>query len=57
MREGMREGRREGMREGELKMLFSLVDDGLIPIEAALAKADMSRDEFVEQMSRRRMEG
>lgn len=51
--EGRAEGRREGERLGELKMLFSLVDDGLIPIGAASAKADMSEDEFRARMAQR----
>ena len=48
-REGKIEGRREGRREGGLNMLFALVDDGLVPLDAALAKANMSEEEFKAQ--------
>ncbi len=43
---GRREGKIEGRREGGLTMLFALVDDGLVPLDAALAKANMSEEEF-----------
>ena len=33
-------------RRAGLKMLFTLVDDGLIPLDAALGKANMSEEEF-----------
>ena len=48
--DGHREGLREGLREGELNMLFSLVKDGLLTIDAASAKARMTKDEFKARM-------
>ena len=46
---GVKRGREEGRAEGGLKMLFTLVDDGLIPLDAALGKANMSEEEFEAQ--------
>ena len=52
---GRREGKIEGQLEGGLKMLFTLVDDGLIPLDAALGKANMNEEEF--KAHRRKMMG
>lgn len=52
--EGISLGREEGIslgrEEGFLDALFSLVDDGMIPITAAARKANMSEDEFKARM-------
>ena len=48
--EGRAEGRVEGRLEGALNMLFSLVNDGLLSLDAASAKAGMSLTEFQQQM-------
>ena len=54
--EGRMEGRLEGRAEGGLNMLFALVDDGLIPLDTASAKAGMSAEEFKKRMERRAKE-
>ncbi|MGN1163322.1 MAG: hypothetical protein ACI4S4_00810 [Candidatus Ornithospirochaeta sp.] len=49
LREGLSKGRREGRREGILATLFDLVDDGLLSVEIASAKANMSEKEFLKK--------
>ena len=51
--EGIALGRDEGIALGRMNMLFSLVDDGLIPIETASMKADMTEAEFRAKMAER----
>ena len=52
--EGISLGREEGIslgrEEGYLNALFSLVNDGMIPITVAAQKANMSEDEFKARM-------
>ena len=48
--EGREEGRKEGRAEGFLHALFSLVQDGMLPIAAAAAKANMSETDFRARM-------
>ena len=48
-----RHGIAEGKAQGSVNMLFSLVDDGLIPIGVAAAKADMTEAEFRTRMAER----
>lgn len=54
MAQGMAQGEERGIRIGEergfLNALFSCVGDGLLPIAAAAAKANMSEDEFKTRM-------
>ena len=44
--EGRAEGRAEGIAEGELRMLVTLVKDGIISISTAADKANLSEVEF-----------
>ena len=44
--EGKAEGRAEGRAEGELRMLITLVKDGIISIQTAASKACMTEAEF-----------
>ena len=44
--EGREEGRAEGRKEGVLHTLVSLVNDGLLPLAAAAARAGMSEADF-----------
>ncbi len=44
------EGREEGRKEGKLDMLYSLVHDGMLTLEQALTKIDMSEAEFKTNM-------
>ena len=48
--EGREEGRVEGRKEGVLHTLVSLVNDGLLPIAAAAARAGMSEGDFRARM-------
>ena len=47
---GREEGISLGREEGYLNALFSLVNDGMIPITVAAQKANMSEDEFKARM-------
>ena len=47
------EGEERGIALGGMNMLFSLVDDGLLPIGAAAAKAGMGEAEFRARMDKR----
>ena len=42
-------GEKRGRIEGSLNMLVTLVDDGLIPLDVALSKSNMSEEEFKAQ--------
>lgn len=44
--------RDEGKVEGALKMLFDLVKDGLLKVEDAAPRANMSEDAFKEQLEK-----
>ena len=48
--EGIEErGRRKGIAEGSIMTLFDLVNDGLLSLETASAKANMTTEEFLEK--------
>ena len=49
--EGIAEGKAEGKAEGRIETLFSLVQDGDLPIEKAAIKLDISPAEFEKKMS------
>ena len=46
---GEERGEKRGRIEGSLNMLVTLVDDGLIPLDVALSKSNMSEEEFKAQ--------
>ena len=48
--QGIQIGEARGIARGGLNMLFSLVEDGLLPLGSAAAKANMSVDEFRARM-------
>ena len=54
--QGISLGREQGISLGREQMLFSLVGEGLLPLGAAAAKANMSEDEFRARMERERGE-
>lgn len=47
--EGREEGREEGRIEGNISTLYELYKDGLLSLDNALAKANMSEAEFMEK--------
>ena len=49
--EGRQEGRQEGQAEGRLNTLAALVRDGLISIEEAAKRAEMTVEEFKEEIN------
>lgn len=51
MKEGMKEGIKEGMKEGKLQQLFELVSDGDLPLEKAVQKTPLTREEFMKLMN------
>ena len=46
---GKTEGRAEGRAEGEVKSLAKLVADGLIPLNVAVSRLNLSEKEFIQQ--------
>ena len=50
--EGIILGREQGLAEG-LNMVFSFVEDGLVPLAEAARRANMSEDEFRARMRER----
>ena len=46
--EGRKEGRKEGLQEGRLRALFELVSDGIISMEEAGKRLEMTAQEFQE---------
>ena len=50
-------GKSRGITLGREQMLFSLVGEGLLPLGAAAAKANMSEDEFRARMEQDRQGG
>ena len=52
-REKFAEGKAEGMIEGKMEELVALVNDGIISLEVAAKRADMSVDKFEEMMKTR----
>lgn len=47
--EGKAEGRAEGRAEGEVKSLAKLVADGLIPLNVAVSRLNLSEKDFIKQ--------
>ena len=45
---GRKEGRREGRKEGQVKELYHLVLDGLLPLETAVKRSGLSQENFLE---------
>ena len=50
------EGREEGREEGTLQTLFMLVEEGVINMQYALKKADVSEKDFLEAMEKWKLE-
>ena len=48
--EGEAKGRAEGRAEGTLETLISLVQDGLLSLEEATGRANISEEEFRKKM-------
>lgn len=53
LRAGKREGRKEGRKEGVLQTLCDLVHDGLLAVEEAARRADMTVEEFCKVLSKK----
>lgn len=49
---GRKEGRREGRKEGQVKELYHLVLDGLLPLETAVKRSGLSQEKFLEMAKR-----
>ena len=49
LEEGRKEGLSEGLRKGSLITLFDLVADGLLTVETAARRANMTEEEFLEK--------
>ena len=45
--EGLAQGRSEGLAQGRLKILYDFVNDGIIGIEEAVRRANMTEEEFL----------
>lgn len=52
MRKGREEGMQQGMRQGTLTTLFSLVEDGILTLDDAAARVNMTPEEFKEAMEK-----
>lgn len=50
--EMMRKGREEGMRQGTMTTLFSLVEDGILTLDDAASRVNMTPEEFKEAMEK-----
>lgn len=48
--EGIEIGRKEGIREGIMQNLISLVEDGILTVQEAAKRADLSEADFEEKM-------
>lgn len=46
IKEGRKEGRKEGIKEGAINILLTLVKDGIISIEEAAKRANISVSKF-----------
>ena len=46
IKEGRKEGRKEGKKEGAINILLTLVKDGIISIEEAAKRANISVSKF-----------
>ena len=49
---GRKEGRREGRKEGQVKELYHLVLDGLLPLETAVKRSGLSQEKLLEMAKR-----
>lgn len=52
MRKGREEGMQQGMRQGTMTTLFSLVEDGILTLDDAAARVNMTPEEFKEAMEK-----
>ena len=50
--EMMRKGREEGMQQGTMTTLFSLVEDGILTLDDAASRVNMTPEEFKEAMEK-----
>ena len=50
--EMMRKGREEGMQQGIMTTLFSLVEDGILTLDDAASRVNMTPEEFKEAMEK-----
>lgn len=48
--EGREEGKAEGREEGELKLLGELAEEGILTIEEAAKRKNMTKEEFQEKL-------
>ena len=46
--ENIEKGRKEGRKEGQVKELYHLVLDGLLPLETAVKRSGLSQEKFLE---------
>ena len=52
MRKGREEGMQQGMRQGTMTTLFSLVEDGILTLDDAASRVNMTPEEFKEAMEK-----
>jgi len=52
MRKGREEGMQQGMRQGTITTLFSLVEDGILTLDDAASRVNMTPEEFKEAMEK-----
>ena len=52
MRKGREEGMQQGMRQGTMTTLFSLVEDGILTLDDATSRVNMTPEEFKEAMEK-----
>lgn len=52
LRKGIRQGEKRGERQGTLKILFSLVSDGLLALEEAARRAGLTETDFCREMQK-----
>ena len=50
--EGMQQGMQQGMRQGTMTTLFSLVEDGILTLDDAASRVNMTPEEFKEAMEK-----
>lgn len=52
MRKGREEGMQQGMRQGTMTTLFSLVEDGILTLDDAVSRVNMTPEKFKEAMEK-----
>lgn len=52
IRQGEKRGEKRGERQGTLKILFSLVSDGLLALEEAARRAGLTENDFSREMQK-----